>query len=169
MINHLKDLARWLYPKPTVNYLSDHRIVLITFPQWQEIEHDREHPTIDLTCIMLKSEDSEVPYYVREPLFTIVDEYQDYIMIGCWYINPKRKKSWNEYLSLVEFTASRIHPDLEDAKKTLDAIKPCATEKEEKIYLDWQQFHKLFTTWQWIGLQDLGLIEIIDGKIIYLY
>jgi hypothetical protein len=115
MINHLKDLARWLYPKPTVNYLSDHRIVLITFPQWQEIEHDREHPTIDLTCIMLKSEDSK------------------------------------------------------DAKKTLDGIKPCATEKKKYMYLDWQQFHKLFTTWQWIGLQDLGLIEIIDGKIIYLY
>ncbi|BAQ61655.1 hypothetical protein GM3708_2061 [Geminocystis sp. NIES-3708] len=48
-------------------------------------------------------------------------------------------------------------------------MKPCATEKEEKIYLDWQQFHKLFTTRQWIGLQDLGLIEIINGKIIYLY
>ncbi|BAQ67001.1 hypothetical protein GM3709_3766 (plasmid) [Geminocystis sp. NIES-3709] len=90
-------------------------------------------------------------------------------MIGCWYINPTRKKSWNEYLSLTEFTASRIHPDLEEAKKTLDGIKPCATEKKKYMYLDWQQFNKLFTTWQWIGLQDLGLIEIIDGKIIYLY
>lgn len=154
MINHLKDLARWLYPKPTVNYLSDHRIVLISFPEWKDEENDIFHPKTDLTCIMLKCEDSKEGCYAREPLFTIIDEFQDYIMIGCWHINTTRKKSWKDYLSLAEFTASRIHPDLEEAKKTLDMLKPCVTEQEKYIYLDWQQFYKLFTSWQWIGLQD---------------
>ncbi|PHV63748.1 hypothetical protein [Cyanobacterium aponinum] len=166
MIDSIKDLARWLFPKPLVNYLHEDGIVQIIFPQWSDNEHGYNNPEIKLAFVV--NYNAKESYFSRHPLYTLPEQDNEYVMIGCWHYDSDRIRSWQEYVKFAEFTASQLHPDLLEAKKVIDDFQKIMTEKKDKKYLSWEQFHKLLSTWQWIALQDLKVIEIIDGKIFYL-